>query len=136
MNLYFHCLRFLFVSSSRYRIETAKLIKKATTDGERHISYDPVNRPNVANLIDLIALCTKEEPVAIAERIGDGGGGMLKNQLTEALNEHLRPLRAKRAELEKNPDYIKKVLIEGSNKAREIAQKTLEEVREAMNMKI
>jgi tryptophanyl-tRNA synthetase len=124
----------IFLSSTED--ETAKLIKKATTDGERHISYDPVNRPNVANLIDLIALCTKEEPVAIAERIGDGGGGMLKNQLTEALNEHLRPLRAKRAELEKNPDYIKKVLIEGSNKAREIAQKTLEEVREAMNMKI
>lgn len=116
--------------------ETAKLIKKAKTDAERHITYDPVNRPDVANLIDLIALCTKEEPVAIAERIGDGGGGMLKATLTEALNEHLRPLRTKRAELEKSPDYIRQVLLDGSMKAREIATKTLEEVREAMNMVI
>ena len=116
--------------------ETAKLIKKAKTDGERHISYDPANRPEVANLLQIISLCTKEEPEAIAARIGDGGGGMLKNTLTEALNETLRPLRAKRAELEKNPDYIRQVLLDGSRRAREIGIKTLEEVRRVMNMEI
>jgi len=116
--------------------ETAKLIKKAKTDAERFITYDPVNRPEVANLLDLISICTKEDPVAIAARIGDGGGGMLKNTLTEALNEYLRPLRTKRAELEKNPDYIRSVLLKGSEKAREIASNTLSEVREAMNMVI
>src|SRR5574344_605339 len=79
--------------------ETAALIKKAKTDGERHISYDPVNRPEVANLLMLISLCTKETPEAIAERIGDGGSGMLKKELTESLNAELRPLRTKRAEL-------------------------------------
>ncbi|MBP5175740.1 MAG: tryptophan--tRNA ligase [Treponema sp.] len=116
--------------------ETAKLIKKAKTDGERHISYDPVNRPEVANLLSLISLCTGDTPEAIAERIGDGGGGMLKNTLTEALNETLRPLRTKRAELEKNPEYIRKVLTEGAERARAIAVQTLNEVRAAMNMVI
>lgn len=116
--------------------ETAKLIKKAKTDQERHISYDPVNRPEVANLLRIISLCTGEEPEAIADRIGDGGGGMLKNTLTEALNEELRPLRQKRAELEKNPEYIRQVLFEGVAQAREIAQATLEEVRHVMNMEI
>ena len=116
--------------------ETAKLIKKAKTDADRHITYDPVNRPEVANLLMLISLCTKEAPEAIAERLGDGGGGALKNALTEALNEELRPLRTKRAELEKNPDYIRQVLTEGAQRAREIGIKTLDEVREAMNMKI
>lgn len=116
--------------------ETAKLIKKAKTDGERTITYDPVNRPEVANLLQLISLCTGEEPAAIAQRIGDGGGGMLKNTLTEALNETLRPLRAKRAELEKNPDYIKQVLTDGAERARKIAIQTLDEVRSAMNMVI
>ena len=116
--------------------ETAKLIKKAKTDGERHISYDPVNRPEVAHLLSLISLCTGDTPEAIAERIGDGGGGMLKNTLTEALNETLRPLRTKRAELEKNPEYIRKVLTEGAERARAIAVQTLNEVRAAMNMVI
>lgn len=116
--------------------ETAKLIKKAKTDQDRNITYDPVNRPEVANLLSLISLCTGEEPESIAQRIGDGGGGMLKKVLTEAMNEKLRPLRQKRAQLEADPAYIRQVLLEGSAKAREIGIKTLEEVRERMNMLI
>lgn len=116
--------------------ETAKLIKKAKTDQDRNITYDPVNRPEVANLLSLISLCTGEEPESIAQRIGDGGGGMLKKLLTEAMNEKLRPLRQKRAQLEADPAYIRQVLLEGSAKAREIGIKTLEEVRERMNMVI
>lgn len=116
--------------------ETAKLIKKAKTDQDRNITYDPVNRPEVANLLSLISLCTGEEPESIAQRIGDGGGGMLKKVLTEAMNEKLRPLRQKRAQLEADPAYIRQVLLDGSAKAREIGIKTLEEVRERMNMVI
>ena len=116
--------------------ETAKLIKKAKTDQDRNITYDPVNRPEVANLLSLISLCTGEEPESIAQRIGNGGGGMLKKVLTEAMNEKLRPLRQKRAQLEADPAYIRQVLLDGSAKAREIGIKTLEEVRERMNMVI
>lgn len=116
--------------------ETAKLIKKAKTDGERFITYDPEKRPEVANLLKLISLCTQEAPESIAARIGDGGGGMLKNMLTEAINEKLRPIRAKRAELEKEPQYIRDVLLDGVEKARAIGQETLKEVRHVMNMEI
>ena len=116
--------------------ETAKLIKKAKTDAERFITYDPVNRPEVANLLMLISLCTDETPEAIAQRIGDGGGGMLKNMLTESLNEKLRPLREERKRLESAPDYIRQVLLTGSEKAREMAVETLNEVRHVMNMEI
>lgn len=116
--------------------ETAKLIKKAKTDQNRNITYDPVNRPEVANLLMLISLCTGEEPSAIAARIGDGGGGMLKATLTEALNEKLRPLRQERARLEADPAYIRKVLLDGAAKAREIGIQTLNEVRTVMNMLI
>ncbi len=116
--------------------ETAAAIKKAKTDGDRHITYDPENRPEVSNLLLLISLCTGENPQDIAERIGDGGGGALKKLLTEALNEKLRPMRESRKRLEKNPDYIRKVLLDGAAKAREIGIKTLNEVRHVMNMEI
>lgn len=116
--------------------ETASLIKKAKTDSERKITYDPVNRPEVANLLMLISLCTGEEPGSIAERIGEGGGGMIKKMLTDVLNEKLRPLRAERAKLEAAPDYIRQVLLDGAEKARAIASETLNQVREAMNMVI
>lgn len=116
--------------------ETAKLIKKAKTDADRHITYDPVNRPEVSNLLMLISLCTGEAPEAIADKIGDNGGGMLKNMLTESLNEKLRPLREERKRLEASPDYIREVLLTGSEKARAIAIETLKEVRHVMNMEI
>lgn len=116
--------------------ETAALVKKAKTDADRNITYDPVNRPEVANLLMLISLCTEEAPEQIAARIGDGGGGMLKKMLTESLNEKLRPMREERKRLEASPDYIRKVLLDGSKKAREMAIKTLDEVRKAMNMEI
>ncbi len=114
--------------------ETANLIKKAKTDSERMITYDPEKRPEVSNLLMLISLCTGESPEAVAERIGDGGAGKLKAELTESLNEYLRPIRARRAELEQNPDYIRSVLQRGIAEARATGEKTLEEVRNAMNM--
>jgi tryptophanyl-tRNA synthetase len=116
--------------------ETAQLIKKAKTDAERHITYDPVNRPEVANLLLLCSLCTGKDPSAIAAEIGEGGGGSLKNLLTELLNGYLRPIRERRRQLEKNPDYIQAVLRQGIAATREVAQKTLSEVRKVMNMEI
>ncbi len=115
--------------------ETAKLVKRATTDTERRITYDPENRPAVANLLFLISLCTGEKPEQIAERIGDGGGGALKQELTTALNDTLAPLRARRAELAKDgPAVVRQVLGQGCAKANAVANATLAEVRAAMNM--
>ncbi len=116
--------------------ETAALIKKARTDADAHITYDPINRPEVANLINLIGLASGESPEAIAESIGDGGGVKLKKRLTETLNEYLRPLRHRRKELEANMDYIRAVLFSGVRQARSIGEQTLLEVRQAMHMEI
>lgn len=113
---------------------TAKLIKKAVTDSDRHISYDPENRPEVSNLVMLTALCTGREPVEIAESIGDGGGGGLKKLVTEAVNEFFAPIRARRAELAGDPGYLMDVLRAGNAHANEVGDATLAEVRAAMNM--
>jgi tryptophanyl-tRNA synthetase len=116
--------------------ETAQLIKRAKTDAERLISYEPERRPEVANLLRLASLSSGRPPEAIAAELGDGGGGALKKLLTDSLNAYLAPLRKRRSELEEQPDYIKGVLERGIETAREAAQKTLDEVRLAMNMQI
>lgn len=114
--------------------ETAKRIKKAVTDSERHITYDPENRPEVANLLLLTSLCTGVAPETIAAEIGDGGGGMLKKQLTEALNEHFAPIRARRAELVADRAYLADILHRGIAHAREQAAETLAQVHAAIGM--
>ncbi|HSN42645.1 MAG TPA: tryptophan--tRNA ligase [Propionibacteriaceae bacterium] len=114
--------------------ETAKLIKKAVTDSDRHITYDPVGRPEVSNLVNLAALCLNREAVDIAAELGDAGGGGLKKLVTEAVNERFAPLRARRAELAGNEDYLVSVLADGNARASVIAEETLDDVRTAMNM--
>ncbi len=116
--------------------ETANLIKKAKTDTERFITYDPINRPEVSNLLLLISLSSGQSPEAVAAQVGNGGSGQLKKILTESLNEYLRPMRKKRIELESNMDFIKQTLRNGIAEARATASKTLDEVREVMNMTI
>jgi len=114
--------------------ETARAIKGAKTDADRQITYDPQNRPEVANLLRLAATCTGESPEAVAARVGDGGGGKLKALLTEALNARLAPIRERRARYAGDPAYVREVLRKGVTRAREEGIATLGQVRRAMNM--
>ena len=114
--------------------ETAKLIKKSQTDSERFITFDPDNRPGVSALITTASLCTGRGEQEIAEEIGNGGSGQLKKYVTESVNDFLAPIRERRVELMGDMDYVKDVLREGNRRANEIANQTLEEVREAMGM--
>lgn len=114
--------------------ETAARLKKAVTDSERTITYDPVNRPEVSNLVQLTALATNRDPVAVADEIGDGGSGTLKKVATEALNEMLAPIRARRAEVEANQDFVRDVLRSSIERANDQANDTLREVHKALRM--
>lgn len=114
--------------------ETLKKIKKAKTDSEREITFDPAGRPEVSNLLTIAAQATGRAPEDIAAQIGDGGSGTLKVFAAEALNEHLAPLRARRAELEQDPGYLRDVLRAGNARANEVAEVTLQRVREVMGM--
>ena len=114
--------------------ETAKKLKGAKTDSERFITWDPDERPEVANLLQLIGLFEGVDPEQVAVEIGDGGGGALKARLTDAVNTELAPLRARREELAQDPAYVDEVLRRGNERANEVADATLAEVREHMGM--
>ncbi|MCL6421886.1 tryptophan--tRNA ligase [Brachybacterium sp. JHP9] len=114
--------------------ETAKKIRKAKTDSERTITFDPEGRPEVANLLTIAGLCTGRAPEEIAAEIGDAGSGTLKVMTAEVLNDHLAPIRARRAELEKDPGYLLSVLRAGNERANAVADETLAHVREVMGM--
>lgn len=114
--------------------ETAKLIKKSKTDSERFITFDKENRPGVSALLTTAALCTGRTEQDIAAEIGNDGAGALKKYVTEAVNSYLAPIRARREELAARPEFIREVLAAGNERANQIANATLDEVREAMGM--
>jgi tryptophanyl-tRNA synthetase len=113
--------------------ETARLIKGARTDAERHITYDPATRPEVSSLLLLAALCRNQSPQQVAAEIGAAGAAALKRTVTEAVNEYLAPMRARRAEYARDRTYLRHLLREGNDRARAVADRTLAEVRLAMH---
>jgi len=113
---------------------TAALLRRATTDAERSISYEPDRRPEVASLVLLGALCRGESPETFAAGIGDRGAAALKAAVTEAVNEHLRPMRRRRAELAADPGAVREVLARGEARATELADATLDRALTAMGM--
>jgi tryptophanyl-tRNA synthetase len=113
--------------------ETARLLRGARTDSERHITYDPVARPEVSNLLLLIALCEHGDPEEIAAQIGRRGAAELKRRATEAVNETLAPVRRRRSALMSDRQHLRAILRDGSEAARAVAQRTLADVAAAMH---
>jgi tryptophanyl-tRNA synthetase len=114
--------------------ETAAIIRSARSDGLRRITFDPVSRPQVANLLTIVGELTGSDPRQVADRMGDGGSAALKTLATEVINESLRDLRRRRAELLTDVGYLDGVLLDGSARATATAVSTLDQVRLAMGM--
>jgi len=112
--------------------ETADVIKRARTDSERSITYDPDRRPEVSGLLATAAIILRRTPIDLADELGDAGAGALKKLTIEAVNDFLAEHRARRAKL--TVDDAAAVLHAGNDRAQRIAAETLHEVRAAMGM--
>ena len=91
----------------------------------------------VANLLKFVELFEGEEKRKSYESQYMESGiryGDLKKELAAAIFAELKPIQEKRRELEKNPDYVTKVIEEGAEKARVVASLTLTEVKEKMGL--
>lgn len=114
--------------------ETAKVIRKARTDSEPTITYEPERRPEVANLLTIASGFTGRSAEALAEDLGSGGGIALKNLVIEAINEGLRAHRDRRKAIAEDRSQLIQILRAGNAEAEAVADKTLTEVRQAMSM--
>ena len=105
----------------------AKKIKRAVTDTETDVRFDPANKPGVSNLLSILGACTGEDPAVIAERFDRYGD--LKTACAEAVVETLRPIQARFAEFSADPAGTAAILAAGAEKARSIAGPVLERAR-------
>jgi len=92
----------------------------------------------VANLLTFVELFQGQDKRAVYEKKYLGEGiryKELKDSLAEAIYKELAPIREKRKELEAKPEYVSQVIKDGAERARKIAQKTIDEVKEKMGLK-
>jgi len=114
--------------------EIKEKIMSATTDSEKEIKYDLINKKGISNLLTIYSLFSGKEIKEIEKEYKGKGYGDFKKSLAELLIEKLEPIREKRKELQKKPGYVNDVLEKGANKAREIAERKMEEVRKKMGL--
>ncbi|MBE0671853.1 MAG: tryptophan--tRNA ligase [Anaerolineales bacterium] len=116
--------------------ETTKRVREMVTDPARQRKTDPGN-PDVCNVFTMHKIMSPQEEVdMINVECRRAGIGCVDCKLRFAanLNKNLEPFRAKRAELASQESYVQDVLNDGARRARTIAQQTMKEVREAMQL--
>ncbi len=103
-------------------------VMRATTDSLREVRFDE-DRPGIYNLLVIYELFTGLSRPDIETRFEGKGYADLKQELGEVIVEGLRPLQSHYQELTADPTYIDSLLTEGASRARPIAEKTLNTVK-------
>lgn len=116
--------------------ETRQRVMQMVTDPQRMRRSDPGN-PDVCNVFSMHKIFSSAEEVEMinteCRRAGIGCVDC-KKRFAENLNQNLAPFRTRREEIGKNPDTVWDVLHDGARRARKIAQQTMQDVREAVQL--
>lgn len=111
-------------------------IRRAVTDSAPHMDHRS-NNPGVQNLWQLYKLFAMPEDVeALESKLDEKKTGYqeFKSMLAEKITEGLAGFRERRSALERNPAHVARVLAEGGEKARALAQRTLSDVKQKMGL--
>src|ERR671918_159971 len=106
--------------------------RRAVTDSETEVRYDPEAKPGVANLLSILAAATDDKPEALADKYSQYGP--LKDDAADATIELFRPLQKRFAELAADPAETRRILATGAAKARAMAAPKLALVRERLGL--
>jgi tryptophanyl-tRNA synthetase len=116
--------------------ETTARVREMVTDPARMKRTDPGN-PDVCNVYTMHKIFSPQadvEMVNVECRRAGIGCVDCKKLLAKNMNNHLEPFRARRAEFASKPGSVQNVLDDGAKRAGTIAKRTMEEVREAMQL--
>lgn len=104
-------------------------IKRAVTDSDGEIRFDPENKPGVSNLLSILAALTSSAPDVVAEELSGLGYGQLKERVSDAVIATLEPLQNEHKLLMADKAYLQSVLDENALRADAIARRTLNKVK-------
>jgi len=115
--------------------ETMERVMQAVTDPARRYRDDP-GHPDICNIYRLQGYFNPSQLDDIAERCRAAKIGCVdcKTLLAQEINSTLKSFRERRAALANKPQYINDVLADGAKRARVIARKTLNEVKQKMGL--
>ena len=101
-----------------------KKIMRASTDTIYGLTYDKINRKNLANLIDILSLVLKADPVTVSIEYQKYGHQLFKEILCKNVSEYFSNFREKYKNI--SDEKVVQVLHEGTTAASEIASGNLD----------
>lgn len=107
---------------------------KALSDFQSNITYEPIKRPAVSNLVLLYCAVNDRQPEEAVEECADLDTQAFKMKLAEDLDREIAPIREKFEALTQNQNAVIEILNRGAEKARKVARKTLKEVKDIMGL--
>lgn len=110
----------------------AQKFKKAKSDMEPEITYDPEKRPEVANLLNIYAALAGITRAQALENVKGMNFSAFKTLLTEVAVDKLSPITKRMRELCSYTPELDAILAEGATKARSIAERTMRDVRDVV----
>jgi tryptophanyl-tRNA synthetase len=104
---------------------SAKKIRSAVTDSGREVTFDPIDKPGLSNLLTIhSALSGRSVDDIVADYAGRGYGD-LKRDLAGLVEDLVTPIRERTVELLDDRAEIDSVLADGASRARSVASATL-----------
>ncbi|MCI6376021.1 MAG: tryptophan--tRNA ligase [Clostridiales bacterium] len=100
-------------------------VRRAVTDSDGEIRFDPENKPGVSNLLSILSALTGEKVDALAESMAGKGYGELKSAVTDAVIGTLEPIQASFTQYMGDKAYLESVYRSGAERASRIAERTL-----------
>ena len=104
---------------------TTKKIKRAVTDTETEIRFDPENKPGVSNLLTIFAAVTDRELTDVEAEFSGQGYGALKVAVADAVAAFAEPFAKRTAELLDDRAELDRILARGAHRANEVAAATV-----------
>ena len=111
--------------------EVRRKIKRAVTDSGTEVRFDEA-RPAISNLLTIYQLLTNKSVEEIETYFTGKGYGQLKNELADVTVEFLRSLQERMQSI--TDDELNGLLVNGQRRARQIAGRTLDDVKRRMGL--
>ena len=113
-------------------LDTAEQVKRklrrAVTDSDGEIRFDPEHKPGVSNLLAILSSLSGESLQTVTDRLSGQGYGALKDATTKAVVETLKPIQQEFTRLMADKAYLSAVLSENASRAQLLATRTLRKV--------
>ena len=109
-----------------------KKLKRAVTDCDGIVKYDPINKPGVSNLLEIYTSFTGSTMQSAEEHFANLGYGALKAEVADAVINGLEPVQTEFKRLMADEAYLRSIMNSGAERAAKAAAETVKKVYHAM----